>query len=122
MGVSVDALAMIRWGMLGAMGSEPDMEVVGQAKNGREAMELHQKLSPDVTLMDGILPDMHGVEATRAIVQYDSLAKVILISIIETAQDVSRTLGPGPKRYSPKSFDLDTIIGAMQTRELRQSV
>lgn len=111
----VDDHAMIRLGLVGALSSEPDMEVVGQAKNAREAMELHQKLSPDVTLMDGILPDMHGVEATRAIVQYDSLAKVILISINETAEDVSRALDAGARGYVPKSCEQETIIEAIHT-------
>lgn len=110
----VDDHAMIRLGLIGALTSEPDMEVVGQARNGREAIELHAKLSPDITLMDGILPDIHGVEATRRILANSPLAKVILISINETAEDIRRALEAGVRGYVPKSCEQDTIVEAIR--------
>jgi DNA-binding NarL/FixJ family response regulator len=91
------------------------MEVVGQARNGREAIELHSKLNPDITLMDGILPDMHGVDATREILTEDPLARVILISINETAEDIRRALEAGVRGYVPKSCEQDTIVEAIRS-------
>jgi DNA-binding NarL/FixJ family response regulator len=111
----VDDHAMIRLGLIGALSSEPGMEVIGQARNGREAIELQAKLKPDITLMDGILPDMHGVDATREILAKNSGAKVILISINETAEDVRRALEAGVRGYVPKSCEQDTIAEAIRS-------
>lgn len=110
----VDDHAMIRLGLIGALSSEPGMEVVGQARNGREAIDLQAKLKPDITLMDGILPDMHGVDATREILTKDPAAKIILISINETAEDVRRALEAGVRGYVPKSSEQDTIAEAIR--------
>lgn len=111
----VDDHAMIRLGLIGALSSEPGMEVVGQARNGREAIELHAKIDPDITLMDGILPDMHGVEVTREILTRSPAAKVILISINETAEDIRRALEAGVLGYVPKSCEQDTITEAIRS-------
>jgi DNA-binding NarL/FixJ family response regulator len=111
----VDDHAMIRLGLIGALSSEPGMEVIGQARNGREAIELQAKLKPDITLMDGILPDMHGVDATREILAKNPGAKVILISINETAEDVRRALEAGVRGYVPKSCEQDTIAEAIRS-------
>lgn len=111
----VDDHAMIRLGLIGALSSEPGMEVVGQARNGREAIELHSKLAPDITLMDGILPDMHGVDATREILAKDPGAKIILISINETAEDIRRAMEAGVRGYVPKSCEQDIIVRAIRS-------
>ncbi|MCU0751402.1 MAG: response regulator transcription factor [Akkermansiaceae bacterium] len=111
----VDDHAMIRLGLIGALSSEPGMEVVGQARNGREAVELHAKLAPDITLMDGILPDMHGVEVTRVILTNNPTAKIIFISINETAEDIHRALEAGVRGYVPKSCEQDTISEAIRS-------
>jgi two-component system NarL family response regulator len=111
----VDDHAMIRLGLIGALSSEPGMEVVGQARNGREAIELQSKLAPDITLMDGILPDMHGVDATREILAKDPDAKIILISINETAEDVRRAMEAGVRGYVPKSCEQDIIVRAIRS-------
>lgn len=111
----VDDHAMIRLGLIGALSSEPGMEVVGQARNGREAIELHAKLTPCIILMDGILPDMHGVEATREILVVSPTAKIILISINETAEDVRRALEAGVRGYVPKSCEQDVIAAAIRS-------
>lgn len=111
----VDDHAMIRLGLIGALSTEPGMEVVGQARNGREAIDLHAKLAPDITLMDGILPDKHGVEVTLEILAKDPSAKVILISINETAEDVRRALDAGVRGYVPKSCEQDIIAEAIRS-------
>lgn len=111
----VDDHAMIRLGLIGALTSEPGMEVVGQARNGREAIALHKEIDPDITLMDGILPDMHGVDATREILSNDPGARVILISINETAEDVRRALAAGVCGYVPKSCEQDVIVEAIHS-------
>jgi DNA-binding NarL/FixJ family response regulator len=111
----VDDHAMIRLGLIGALSSEPGIQVVGEARNGLEAIEQHAKLAPDITLMDGILPDMHGVEVTRKIIASEPLAKIVLISINETAEDIRRALEAGVRGYVPKSCEQDTIIEAIRS-------
>lgn len=111
----VDDHAMIRLGLIGALSSELGMEVIGQARNGREAIELYARLAPDITLMDGILPDMHGVDATREILAIDPTAKVILISINETAEDIRRAMEGGVRGYVPKSCEQDIIAQAIRS-------
>ena len=111
----VDDHAMIRLGLAGFLSAEPGIEVIGQARNGQEAIDQHATLQPDITLMDGILPDMHGVEATRAILARSPAAKIILISINETAQDVRRAMQAGTAGYVPKSCEQDTILDAIRT-------
>lgn len=110
----VDDHAMIRLGLIGALSSEPGMEVVGQARNGREAIALHQQLTPDITLMDGMLPDLPGVETTRAILTGNPQARVIFISLNETAEDVRRAMEAGARGYVPKSCEQDVIVAAIR--------
>ncbi|TAE91049.1 MAG: DNA-binding response regulator [Verrucomicrobia bacterium] len=106
----VDDHAMIRLGLAGVLSAEPGMEICGQARNGREAIEQHAALQPDITLMDGMLPDMHGVDAINEILQHSPAAKVILISINETAEDVRRAMKAGVMGYVPKSCDLPDYL------------
>ena len=58
---------MVRRGLIAVLSREPDFEVVGEARNGAEALESVSRLRPDITLLDGVLPDMHGVEVLRRI-------------------------------------------------------
>ena len=111
----VDDHVMIRLGLSALMADEPDIKIVGEADTAAEALEMFDKLMPDVTLMDGILPDLHGVEATRAILAKHPQAKVILISINETAEDIHRAIEAGASGYVPKSHNQDSIVRAIRT-------
>ena len=110
----VDDHAMIRLGLIGALSAEEDMQVVGQARNGREGIELFASLRPDLTLMDGILPDMHGVEAAREILTGTPEARIIVVSINETAGDIRRALDAGVCGYVPKSCEQEVIVAAIR--------
>ena len=101
----VDDHFMVRLGLVSALAREPDFEIVGEAANARQALDLFEKLEPDVVLMDGMLPDMHGVEVTRRIVAAHPKARVILISINETAEDIHRAMEAGASGYLPKSSE-----------------
>ncbi len=111
----VDDHFMVRLGLIGALAAERDLEVVGEARNGAEALALHERLQPDVTLMDGILPDLHGVEVTRQIVARQPDARIIVVSINEHAEDVHRALEAGAWGYIPKSAEKDSIVQALRT-------
>lgn len=110
----VDDHFMVRLGLIGAISTEPDIEVVGEAANGADALECFEKLRPDITLMDGILPDIHGVEVTRQIVERFPEARVIMVSINETAEDIHRAMEAGARGYMPKSSEKNAIVGAIR--------
>lgn len=110
----VDDHVMIRLGMTALMADEPDIVVVGEACNGYEAVSLFEQLLPDVTLMDGMLPDIHGVEATRTIIGKHPDAKIILVSINESAEDIHRAIEAGAVGYVSKSQNQDVIVRAIR--------
>jgi DNA-binding NarL/FixJ family response regulator len=110
----VDDHFMVRLGLIGAISTEPDIEVVGEASSGAEALALFSKLQPDVTLMDGILPDIHGVEATRRILEEHPEARIVLVSINDTAEDIHRALQAGAWGYIPKSSEKNAIVSAIR--------
>lgn len=110
----VDDHFMVRMGLIGALAGEPDIDVVGEAGTGAEALLMFGRLRPDITLMDGMLPDLHGIEVTRRIVAEHSSARIILVSINDTAEDVHRALEAGARGYIPKSCEKDTIVAAIR--------
>lgn len=110
----VDDHFMVRLGWIGAFEGVPDLVVAGEAKNGAEALAEFERLKPDVTLMDGILPDLHGIDVTRRIMTKHPGARIILVSINETAEDVYRALEAGASGYVPKSSEKDAIVRAIR--------
>lgn len=111
----VDDHFMVRLGLIGAISAEPDIEVVGEASNGVDALACFERLRPDITLMDGMLPDIHGVEVTRRILEFAPAARVILVSINETAEDIHRAMQAGAWGYIPKSAEKDAIVHVIRT-------
>jgi two-component system NarL family response regulator len=110
----VDDHFMVRIGWIGAFEGVPDLVVAGEARDGAEAIAAFARIKPDVTLMDGILPDMHGIEVTRRILEQHPAARIILVSINETAEDVHRALEAGACGYMPKSCEKDAIVRAIR--------
>jgi DNA-binding NarL/FixJ family response regulator len=110
----VDDHVMIRLGLSALVADQPDIVIVGEACNGSEAIMLFDKLLPDVTVMDGMLPDIHGVQATRAILKNHPQAKIILASINESAEDIHRAIEAGAAGYVSKSQNQDVILRAIR--------
>ncbi|MGN6554832.1 MAG: response regulator [Verrucomicrobiota bacterium] len=110
----VDDHFMVRLGLVSAFARERDMEVVGEARTGSEALESFEKLKPDVTLMDGRLPDLHGVEVTRRIVAAHPQARILMVSIDDTAEDIHRALGAGAWGCVTKASEKNEMIYAVR--------
>ncbi len=110
----VDDHFMVSLGLVSALARERDMEVVGEARSGHEALELFESLRPDLTLMDGVLPDIHGVQVTRQIMRNHPQARIILISINDTAEDVHRAMEAGASGYLPKSSQKSELVRAIR--------
>lgn len=105
---------VLREGLALILDNQPDMTVVGQANNGREAIELFAQLQPNVTLMDLRMPEMGGVEALTAIRAQDKAACVILLTTYDGDEDIYRGLRAGAKSYLLKDASTQDILGAIR--------
>ncbi len=104
----------VRIGLKDSLGIEPAIEVVAEASSGGEALEKFLEHSPDVILMDGNLPDIHGTEATCRILEKNGGAKVILLSIDEGEESIHKAIKAGVSGYLAKSVSRDELIQAIR--------
>src|ERR1700736_392535 len=95
----VDDHAVVRQGFKMILSAQPDMEIVGEAGNGREAVELAEKLRPDVVVMDVAMPELNGIEATRRLTAADPHARVIALSMHKDSVSVREILRAGARGY-----------------------
>ncbi|MEV6329514.1 response regulator transcription factor [Streptomyces sp. NPDC051909] len=95
----VDDQMMVREGFSVLLGAMPDIEVVGEAVNGREAVAQVAALRPDVVLMDIRMPEMNGIEATREIVAADADAKVLVLTTFDLDEYVYQALRAGASGF-----------------------
>ncbi len=110
----VDDHRIVREGIAQVIGRQRDMEVVGMAATGEEAVERYQALRPDVTLMDLWLGAMSGVEAIRAIRARDPLARVVVLTMAEGDEDVYRALQAGASTYLLKDTAFTDLISVVR--------
>ena len=94
-----DDQVMVREGFSVLLGAMPDIEVVGEAVNGRDAVERVRELTPDVVLMDIRMPEMNGIEATREIVAADGAAKVLVLTTFDLDEYVYQALRAGASGF-----------------------
>lgn len=100
---------------------EPDITVVGQALNGREAIQLFRQYQPDVTLMDLRMPEVSGVEAIAAIRAEFAQARIIVLTTYDGDEDIYRGLQAGAKGYLLKGTQLEELLNAIRTVYCNQS-
>ncbi|MDT0399605.1 MULTISPECIES: response regulator transcription factor [Streptomyces] len=94
-----DDQMMVREGFSVLLGAMPDIEVVGEAVNGREAVDRVRELAPDVVLMDIRMPELNGIEATREIVAADGTAKVLVLTTFDLDEYVYQALRAGASGF-----------------------
>jgi two-component system, NarL family, response regulator NreC len=105
-----DDHALVRQGFRLILSAQPDMQIVGEAGNGREAVELAEKLQPDVIIMDVAMPELNGIEATRRITTAAPRARVLALSMHKDAVYVREILRSGARGYLLKdSVDADLL-------------
>jgi two-component system, NarL family, response regulator NreC len=97
-----DDHAIIREGLRVMLGNQLDMEVVGIASNGREAIRLVDEVKPDVAVLDISMPELNGIEAIQQMLPRHPRMQVVVLSIHETKPYVYRTLKAGAKGYLSK--------------------
>ena len=93
---------------------EPDMEVAGAAADGREAVEMARRLSPDVVLMDVRMPNMNGVEATRILLADRGCPKVLLLTTFEIEDDAVEALRAGASGFLLKDVQPEELAEAIR--------
>jgi DNA-binding NarL/FixJ family response regulator len=111
--LSVDDHALLREGIAGLVSDQPDMTIVAEASNGREAIEQFRKHHPDITLMDLQMPEMNGIDAMIAVRNEFPDARFIVLTTYSGDVQVSRALRAGARAFLLKSLLrkelLDTI-------------
>jgi two-component system, NarL family, response regulator LiaR len=110
----VDDHAMVRKGLVAFLKNEPALELVGEAGDGREAIECCEQLQPDVILMDLVMPDLGGVAATRAIHQRWPQVQVIALTSFQEKELVQDALQAGAIGYLLKNVSGDELSEAIR--------
>jgi two-component system invasion response regulator UvrY len=109
-----DDYAAMRTALVGALRSEPGIDVIGQASDGYSAVLLAQKLKPDLVLMDVNMPGLDGIEATRRIVQWDPDIKVIGLSVHCFEFYARQMLDAGAHAYVLKDGDIAELLEVIE--------
>ena len=111
----VDDHPLVRKGIASILANEADMELVAEAGNGREAVEMFHELRPDLVLMDLRMPQMDGIEATRTIRAEDPEARIIALTSYDGDQDIYRALEAGVRGYILKEMVHTEVVRAIRT-------
>jgi two-component system, NarL family, nitrate/nitrite response regulator NarL len=110
----VDDQAVVRRALRVRFHLEPDLEVVGEASTGREALTLAQTLAPDVVLMDIQMPEMDGIEATAALRRVVPQSAIVILSISDDAQTRGLAQAAGAVAFVEKRGATDALLSAIR--------
>ncbi len=110
--VIADDHALLRTGLAGILGSQEDLEVVGEAADGNEAVRVVHELAPDVVLMDVRMPDLDGIEATRQLA--DSPARILMLTTFDLDKYVYAAMKAGAAGFLLKDAAPEVLIDAVR--------
>lgn len=115
--VIADDQPLLRSALVNLFGAEPDMEIVGEAGTGAEAVALARSARADVVVMDIRMPDMNGIDATAAIAADESLAgvRVLILTTFEVEENVIAALRAGASGFLAKDAQPSEIVRAVRT-------
>ena len=105
-----DDHSLMRFGLKTLFSHQPDMTVVGEACDGREAIRMVDEQTPDIVLMDLMMPVVNGADATKRICERHPDAKVIIITSYSTADDLVRAVTNGASGAMLKSAPIDDVV------------
>lgn len=100
--------------MIGDILTQAGLDVVGEASSGQEAVEKYKELKPDLVTMDIIMPQMGGIDAVRAITEYDPQARVLMCSAMGQQSLVAEAIQAGAKDFVVKPFQPSRVLEAVQ--------
>jgi DNA-binding NarL/FixJ family response regulator len=110
----VDDHALLRTGVANIINHEPDLHVVAEAENGRDALAAFDRHQPDVTLLDLRMPVMEGVEVVRRLRERDPQARVIILTTYDTDDEISQALKAGAKAYVLKDIAAEDLVSCIR--------
>jgi DNA-binding NarL/FixJ family response regulator len=110
----VDDHHVVRQGLVALLNVMPEIEIVGEASDGLQAIELHRSLQPDITLMDLQLPNVGGVAAITRIRAETPAARFIVLTTFDGDEDIFRALQAGAKAYLLKGMTIDDLLGTIR--------
>src|SRR4051812_19810398 len=111
----VDDHEAIRAGLRGILATKPEWQVVGEASNGKEAVEAYQSLQPDLLVLDLSMPVMNGMEATRRILATNQNVRIIIFSVHESNGILNEARRAGAQGYVRKSQASQDLLKAIET-------
>ena len=109
-----DDHAVVRQGFKMILAAQPDMDIVGEAANGREAVDLAEQLRPDVVVMDVSMPELNGIEATRRLASSVPHARVVALSMHTDSVYVREILPAGARGYLLKDSGAADLVAAIR--------
>src|SRR5947209_4538055 len=109
-----DDHTVVRQGLRALLAAEEDIEIIGEAENGRQALQLVKKLLPDVVVMDIAMPVLNGVEATRQITRYVPSVKVLVLSTYSNDEYVEQLTEAGAAGYLVKQTAANELLKAIR--------
>jgi DNA-binding NarL/FixJ family response regulator len=111
-----DDQPLVRDGLAAIIGADPELELVGQAQNGREAAALARRLSPDVVVMDIRMPELDGIEATRAILRAPGARpRILVLTTYDVDAYVYEALRAGASGFMLKDAPRHQLLSAIRT-------
>jgi DNA-binding NarL/FixJ family response regulator len=111
----VDDHAVVRQGFKMILAEQPDMEIIGEAGNGREALKLAESLKPDIVVMDVAMPELNGIEATRRMGEGAPHARVVALSMHKDSVYVREILRAGARGYLLKDSVAADLVSAVRS-------
>ena len=110
----VDDHTLFRKGLINLLQQQKGIEVVGEAKDGREGVRMAKSLEPDVILMDVEMPNQNGIQATQAIRDMNPDARVMMLTVSEEDEDLFSAIKAGARGYLIKNVDPDQLVQAIE--------
>jgi len=109
----VDDQMIVRKGIRALLSTEPDFQVIGEAENGREAIAETERLNPDVIVMDLVMPELDGIEATRQIVAHHPEVRILVLTSFATDDKVFPAIKAGALGYLLKDSTPEALVQAI---------
>ena len=105
---------LVRMGLVGLVNTQPDMEIIGEASDGQQVVQLYEKLQPDLVLMDTRMPEKDGIEASLEIRKKYPHARILMLTAFDGDADIRRALDAGAQGYVLKSSTGESLIPALR--------
>ena len=109
-----DDHAVVRAGLAMIIGCEDDMTVVGEARNGNEAIEIANRLHPDVVIMDLFMPEKDGIEATKAICSASPTTRILILTSFATSSELANAVANGASGVLMKDGPNEELVAAIR--------